>query len=125
VAIIYFGDFDPSGEDMARSLAERLADFDCLPELTKVALTRDDIERYSLPPNFTKTKDSRSAAFVAKHGDISVELDALSVDVLRARIVDEVETRMDIDALADVHATEQAERESLVSWSQQFNDVRP
>jgi len=33
-------------------------------------------------------------------GDVSVELDALPVDVLRTRIVAEVGKRMDLDALA-------------------------
>lgn len=28
VTILYFGDFDPSGEDMARSLGERLGFFE-------------------------------------------------------------------------------------------------
>ncbi len=125
VTVIYFGDFDPSGEDMVRSLVERLADFGCRPEMIKVALTRDDIERYDLPPDFTKTTDSRRAAFVAKHGDISVELDALPIDVLKARIVDEVEARMNLDALAEVQATEQTERRALISWSQQLDGARP
>jgi hypothetical protein len=76
VAVLYFGDFDPSGEDMVRSLRERLADLGSEPEIVKSALTRDDIERYGLPPDFTKATDSRREAFVAKYGDVAVELDA-------------------------------------------------
>ena len=72
MTVLYFGDFDPSGEDMARSLVERLAFFDCNPELIKCALTRDDVTRYNLPPDFTKATDTRRAAFVAKHGDLSL-----------------------------------------------------
>jgi hypothetical protein len=113
--ILYFGDFDPSGEDMARSLEERLGHFDCYPEIVKCALRFDDVSRYNLPPDFTKRTDSRRAAFVAKYGDISVELDALPIDVLRARLVEEVETRIDIDALDSVRATEHTEREHLVT----------
>jgi hypothetical protein len=64
-------------------------------------------------------------AFIAKHGDISVELDALPIDVLKARIVDEVEARMNLDALAEVQATEQTERRALISWSQQLDGARP
>jgi hypothetical protein len=125
VTVLYFGDFDPSGEDMVRSLVDRLADFGCKPDISKVALTREDIERYNLPPDFTKRADSRRAAFVAKHGDISVELDALPIEVLRARIVDEVEARIDLDALADVQTTERRERERLVDLAGQFQDVWP
>ncbi len=113
VTVLYFGDFDPSGEDMARSLRERLAFFGCEPEIVKCALTREDIERYSLPPAFTKKTDTRRAAFVAQHGDISVELDALPIDVLQGRIIAEIDARMDLTALAGTHKQEAGERERL------------
>jgi hypothetical protein len=35
--ILYFGDFDPSGEDMVRSLRDRLDDQGSRPEITKCA----------------------------------------------------------------------------------------
>lgn len=113
VSVLYFGDFDPSGEDMARSLRERLAFFECRPEIPKCALTMADVTRYNLPPDFTKATDTRQAAFVEKWGDVAVELDALPVDVLRARLTEEVERRMDLAALDDVKAEEDTEREQL------------
>jgi len=112
ITVLYFGDFDPSGEDMKRSLEDRLESLGSTPEIVKCALTRDDISRYSLPPNFTKKADSRAAAFIAEHGDISVELDALPVEVLRSRLKDEVESRMDLDALRAVERQEAKDR----SW---------
>jgi hypothetical protein len=115
VTILYFGDFDPSGEDMVRSLRERLAFFECEPHIVKCALTAEDVRRYNLPPDFTKPKDTRRAAFVKKHGDISVELDALSVDVLRSRLVTEVEARLNLDALESVRQTEEEERARLLA----------
>ena len=114
VTVLYFGDFDPSGEDMVRSLIERLRNLDCQPDVFKCALTRDDIRRYNLPPDFTKGTDSRAAAFVAKHGDIAVELDALPPDVLRNRLEEEVSSRMDLDALQIVKTLEEKERAELV-----------
>ena len=112
--ILYFGDFDPSGEDMVRSLRDRLAWFDCYPEIIKCALTMDDIRRYNLPPDFAKRTDSRAKKFIALHGDVSVELDALPAGVLISRLVEEVEDRMDITALEIVRITESAERARLV-----------
>lgn len=114
MTVLYFGDFDPSGEDMARSLRERLAFFEVEPELLKCALTKADIERYHLPPDFAKKTDTRAAKFIARHGDISVELDALPMDVLRERLIVEVENRMDLAALEKVRATEEVERAWLV-----------
>ena len=113
VTVLYFGDFDPSGEDMVRSLAERLAFFGCEPTIVKCAPTAEDIRRYRLPTDFTKATDSRRAAFVARHGDVSVELDALPVEVLRARLVEEVEAHMDMDALAATRKAEEADRARL------------
>jgi hypothetical protein len=113
VTVLYFGDFDPSGEDMVRSLRERLEFLDCTPELVKCALTADDITRYHLPPDLTKQTDSRRAAFVAKHGDVAVELDALPMDVLRSRLEDEVSARMDLAKLRKVERLEARERKRL------------
>jgi hypothetical protein len=108
--ILYFGDFDPSGEDMVRSLRERLAECDAAPDIEKVALTLADIERYNLPPNFTKPTDSRAAAHIARFGNLSVELDALPPDVLRARIIEAVEETLDMDALRTVRRQEARNR---------------
>lgn len=114
VSVLYFGDFDPSGEDMVRSLGERLASLGALPEIVKCALTREDIDRYRLPPMMAKRSDSRAAAFIEKHGDISVELDALPTDILRRRLVDQVEARMDMAALAACRELEESERRELM-----------
>ena len=114
VTVLYFGDLDPSGEDMVRSLRERLGFFGCHPELVKCALTADDVERYQLPPDLAKKTDTRHAKFVARHGDIAVELDALPVDVLETRVREEVEERMDLDALDAIREAEREERERLV-----------
>lgn len=115
VTVLYFGDFDPSGEDMARSLKERLAFFGSSPEIAKCALVYNDIPFYNLPSDFTKVTDTRQKGFVARHGDVAVELDALPIDVLRDRIIKEIETRMDLDALDVMRETERIEREKLAT----------
>ena len=115
VTILYFGDFDPSGEDMVRSLIERLGFFGCEPNVIKCALTEDDVTRYNLPPDFAKVTDTRRAAFVEKFGDVTVELDALPVDVLRERITTEVENIVDLDALREVRDIEEKDRADLVA----------
>jgi hypothetical protein len=111
--ILYFGDFDPSGEDMARSLRERLAFFGAELDLIKIALTAKDIERYNLPPDPAKLSDTRAAAFVAVHGDVSVELDALPVEVLRERIISEVEVRLDVEAITRLRKQDELERAQI------------
>ena len=78
-------------------------------KIIKCALTAKDVTRYNLPTDMTKFTDTRRDAFVAKYGDVAVELDALPVDVLRDKLVTEVESRTDMAALAETRKTEQAE----------------
>ena len=67
--VLYFGDFDPSGEDMHRSLVERLNELAAYPDVVKVALTLEGARR--LPGDVTKAGDSRAAAFVARYGNLA------------------------------------------------------
>ena len=122
MTILYFGDFDPSGEDMVRSLRERLTFFGSRPEILKCALVAEDVNQYDLPSDFTKQTDTRSHAFVAKYGDLAVELDALPVDALRERLVTEIENRIDIDALNEVKTLEQRERDRLIELMSQTDE---
>ena len=112
--ILYFGDFDPSGMDMLRSLEERLQFFGARPFIRKCAITQEDIERFNLPPNIPKTTDTRHDGFVAQWGTDCVELDALPVTVLQNRIQENVEVFMDMTALETAHATEEQERLRLI-----------
>lgn len=97
--ILYFGDFDPSGEDIARALTEGLSFFGISPKVEKVALTKEDVITYNLPPDFTKKTDSRSRAFVAKYyGDMAVELDALPLPALQEKIRESIEANLDLSA---------------------------
>ena len=118
--ILYFGDFDPSGEDMVRSLEEGLANPELpnggsFPTVIKCALVPEDIARYNLPPDFTKATDTRRAAFIERYGDVAVELDALPVAVLRDRIIREIEARIDLDALEETRRQEREDRMRLNS----------
>jgi hypothetical protein len=109
--VLYFGDFDPSGEDMHRSLVERFATLGVYPEIPKVALTPADARR--LPGDVAKADDTRAAAFVAKYGDLAVELDALPVADLRSRIQQGVEELMDMAALSENGRIEREQRQEL------------
>lgn len=87
IHILYFGDFDPNGEDMDRHLEDALSYFDLqyIVDFERVAVTEDQIDEYDLPPipEDSETldklnKDSRKNGFIDKHGRlIAVELDAL------------------------------------------------
>lgn len=113
VIIFYYGDFDPSGEDMVRNLRERLAFFQSRPKIIKKALTHEDIKTYDLPPDFTKKTDTRAKNFISKHGDVSVELDALPIDILKQKIIEGIELYIDLEALERIKQLEITEKQKI------------
>ncbi len=96
---------------MHRSLQDRFATLGVYPEMPKVALTHEDAR--ALPGDVVKADDSRAPAFVAKYGSLAVELDALPVGELRRRIREEVEQRLDMDALAENDRVERHQQREL------------
>lgn len=114
--ILYFGDFDPSGEDMVRDLRERLcgyAGFDI--EIRKVALTPSLIQHYDLPPAPAKRSDTRSSGFVAEHGINScVELDALPPDVLQDIVRSAVRREIDVNTWNETKRQAEQEAEQVM-----------
>ena len=88
IHILYFGDFDPSGDDMDRHLQSAIEQFGLQDDtdFRRVAVTLEQINRFNLPPvpNNQETldkirKDTRTNKFIEKYGGklYVVELDAL------------------------------------------------
>jgi len=76
--ILHLGDHDPSGRDMTRDVADRLALFmGEAVQVERLALNMDQIEHYGPPPNPAKLTDARADAYIAEFGLSSWELDAL------------------------------------------------
>lgn len=94
--ILYFGDFDPSGQDIERNIRDKLRDtFGVRVNVHRVALTRDQIDEFELPPQPAKRTDARYESFVEEHGDMAVELDALPPEELRDLIRESVDEYFD------------------------------
>lgn len=104
--LLYLGDHDPSGEDMVRDIDERLALFRALVDVRKVALTYEQVEEYQPPPNPAKFKDPRAAAYIAKYGTSSWEVDALHPGVLTEIIDIEVQQVLDEELMDRVRERE-------------------
>lgn len=112
--LLYLGDHDPSGEDMVRDVADRLTMFGVTRlEVTKVALTRDQVDEYEPPPNPAKMSDSRAAGYVAEHGDESWEVDALPPEEMTRIVTEALEEHVDQEAMDQVIAQEEEQREQL------------
>lgn len=80
--IIYFGDYDPSGEDIPRALKENIIKLGCSSiEVLRVCLKEQQVINWKLPPAPTKITDSRSRNW---DGLGQVELDAVKPEKLIA-----------------------------------------
>lgn len=113
LVLLYLGDHDPSGEDMVRDVRERLEMFGAELRVEKIALTMTQVRKYNPPPNPAKVTDSRAAGYIAKHGDSSWEVDALPPRVLAATIRDTMSEIVDQDAMDEVIAREDKDKEYL------------
>lgn len=148
--ILHLGDHDPSGKDMSRDIEERIGLFcthaaeedasyfgryvqpdddgdycDGWPGLTfeRIALNYDQIEQYSPPPNPTKLKDTRSAAYMREFGETCWELDALEPAVLDNLITTNIEYYLDREEF-DAHRNKQEEqRQDLNKCRSNWNQV--
>jgi hypothetical protein len=108
-------DFDPSGTSIAEKVEEELIERGPLSEITveRLAVSREQIERWDLPTRPTKTTDTRASRFRRIHGTDSVELDAIPPDELRRLVRDAIERHMDPWELEQLRLAEGSERETL------------
>lgn len=96
INILYLGDFDPSGLDIERYVMERISEnFGIDVTIERIALTKEQIDNYHLPPMPAKSADSRYEKFVSEHGDIAVELDAIDPKELQRIISEAIDQHFD------------------------------
>jgi hypothetical protein len=110
-------DFDPSGVSIAEKVEEELTARAPLSDITvkRLAVDREQIERWSLPTRPTKATDTRAARFRRLHGTDSVELDAIPPDELRKLVKAAIDSHMEPWRLRQFRMVEQEERETLRS----------
>lgn len=113
VKILYFGDFDPSGEDILRQIQKDLTKFGVNFEFEKIAILKEQIDEYEIPPFPAKTSDPRYEGFVAEHGDEAVELDAIDPKILQNIIRESVGSYFDEDTYSEIQGEEEEGREAI------------
>jgi hypothetical protein len=110
-------DFDPSGVVIAEKIEEELTERAPLSDITveRLAVNRQQIERWNLPTRPTKTSDTRARRFRQVHGTDSVELDAIPPDELRRLVKDAIDSHMEPWRLQQFRMVEREERQTLKS----------
>lgn len=118
--IFYLGDWDPSGMHMSEvDIPARLSDYGANVEMTRLALTADDLTRPDLAgtsfPATDKRKDPRYRWFTTHVGDRCWELDALNPVIIRDRIEQALLSVIDHGAWNHYAQVEAVEMDSLTS----------
>lgn len=107
--ILYFGDYDPSGEDIPRSIQENIRELGCEGiEVRRIALMDHQVREWNLPPAPTKETDSRSKNW---NGIGQVELDAVRPEKLTRLLNDAIAEVFDERAYAELQEQEDEETE--------------
>jgi hypothetical protein len=114
VFIYHFGDFDPSGVNAGEKIGETLNEMAPDADITfdRVAVTPEQIRDWNLPTRPTKQTDTRAKRF----GDISVELDAIEPDALRALVEDCIQEHLPPEEFRVLKAAEASEREMIAGF---------
>ena len=110
-------EFDPSGVSIAEKVEEELTERAPCSDITveRLAVNRQQIERWNLPTRPTKTSDTRARRFRQVHGTDSVELDAIPPDELRRLVKDAIDSHMEPWRLEQFRMVEREEQQTLKS----------
>jgi hypothetical protein len=115
-------DFDPGGQTIFKTLRDGskaapggISRFcGSVPvKVRQIALTRGQVSRWKLPTRPAKKTDRRAAKFIERHGDISVELDAIEPAKLTALVDDAIARHFAAEELDRLRLVEDAERETV------------
>jgi len=113
--MLYFGDYDPSGKIMLDSMKITLEEEMGIKNVIydPVAINLKQIEKYKLPGQMLKKKDSRYKNFVANYGDRGVELDALKPSIIQGLVAERIEKYLDLDDIVEQKKVEERELELI------------
>jgi hypothetical protein len=116
--ILYFGDYDPSGEDIPRSIEENMREFGCESiEVRRFALMEAQVIEWKLPPAPAKETDSRTANW---NGLGQVELDAIEPRKLQRLCESAILSVFDHDLYKELKFTESEERKVYKKKMREF-----
>lgn len=116
--ILYFGDYDPSGEDIPRNIKEKIIKHGCFNiEVKRIALMEDQVIEMKLPPAPVKSGDTRSAKWTGKG---QVELDAIEPNTLKSMCRDAIKSIFDENIANNLYLQVQSETVQFRSALKEF-----
>ncbi|MCK5018123.1 MAG: hypothetical protein KAS32_13785 [Candidatus Peribacteraceae bacterium] len=119
--ILYFGDYDPSGADIPRSIQANLGKLGVDVEVERIALNSNQIEELGLPGVPPKSTDSRTANWSG--GDV-VECDAVEPMTLAKMCKDAIAAHFNEVLFKELKEKEEEEREKYQAALKEYvNDL--
>jgi len=120
--ILYLGDHDPTGIDIARDIRDRLKTFGLkFTEVKWLALTMPQIKKLNVPSSPVKLKDSRSKGYIDLYGTDCWELDALRPQNLVELIQNNILKYLDMDLYDEVLDKQDEGRNKLRHVADKFD----
>jgi len=116
--ILYFGDYDPSGEDIPRSIKENIIQLGCKSiDVRRISLLHEQVVAWRLPHAPVKEGDSRTAKW---DGLGQVELDAVKPEKLQQLCRDAIASVFDDSLYRELEAQEEKEKEVYVAELREY-----
>jgi hypothetical protein len=145
--IFYIGDHDPSGCMAEAEVLQRVMWHYCDLQglrafapptyaetleiakdshihMRRLAIHKQDITKFNLPPQVVKDTDSRAAWFEKKYGPDTVELNALPPTELRTRISRAIRSLLDKEAWDRAMRVEKVEQASIADIARSFATLK-
>ena len=88
-------------------------EIDDLFEIKQIALTKQQIRKYNPPPNPAKLTDTRSPNYIAEHGKVSWEVDALPPEVLHKVLEEAVKKKLDLAQYSKILSRESKQKKEI------------
>ncbi len=124
VWVLYLGDHDPSGIQMTEDVENRLNLFagEVCVNVERLALNMDQVQVFKPPENPAKETDSRYAAYIARFGTSSWELDALDPGTIDQIVTTTVERLRDNIAWSEAVKREDLMKKELQAFADSYQD---
>jgi hypothetical protein len=129
--VLYFGDYDPSGQDIQRDLEERLTTYGAKNfKVIRIALTKEQITQYNLPP---RPEDAETIAKLLRdprtktYGmEYACELDALEPTtlqhIIRTAILNQIDLEKWNQTIQQIKEEQQKLKEKLAKLKIEWTD---
>lgn len=115
--ILYFGDHDPSGDDIPRAVADNLSRMGCDVVVERIALNQQQIAEMNLPSAPAKLTDTRTRNW---EGAGVVELDAVEPKTLTKMVTEAIQQHFDDTLHTVLKERETVEREQYQTVLKSF-----